>query len=314
MALNGRQRSVAAYSATRLRGPFNDNQPSLTTTRTGSIFPKNVATLFRVCQGRRLSIHARRDSFTCAFSIIHSLTSIRKIARNSAVYGTGRCSRRAADVAYARTRVRRNTLVGHFATEFPALHLLLLLCIFAELRIINRIQVRARQRSLAPPFRVYASLSEPLRFSSRTHLTFTHIPDINHPRGLAHHARYTRRLGRREKISGRRKGRRVLLTSLNMLQHPSATRSIASLGRSIPMPVRHYSPVRPRTPSPLPPPGLPLATSADRPPVPPRAFYHRLCVLRQWQTDLNPPAAPLSPAPPSPRSTSAIAAAVVGSQ
>lgn len=82
----------------------------------------------------------------------------------------------------------------------------------------------------------------------------------------------------------------VLLPSLNMLQHPSATRSIASLGRSIPMPVRQVDPLYPRAP----------CSTADRPPIATlpslhRAFYRRLCVLRQWQTDLNPPASPLSP-------------------
>lgn len=88
------------------------------------------------------------------------------------------------------------------------------------------------------------------------------------------------------KISGRRKSRRVLLTSLNMLQHPSATRSIASLGRSIPMPVRQY-PLIPSTlvhppvlsTSPLSQP-CPAPPSTDHPIPPPLlcAFYRRLRV------------------------------------
>lgn len=103
------------------------------------------------------------------------------------------------------------------------------------------------------------------------------------------------------KISGRRKSRRVLLTSLNMLQHPSATRSIASLGRSIPMPVRQY-PLIPSTPvhppvlstSPLSQP-CPAPPSTDHPiPLPLSVLSTADCVLRQWQTDLNPPASSLS--------------------
>lgn len=71
----------------------------------------------------------------------------------------------------------------------------------------------------------------------------------------------------------------MLLTSLNMLQHPSATRSIASLGRSIPMPVRQYPLVPVHSPPPpalsyspallhtnhpfSPPPPLPVLSTAD---------------------------------------------------
>lgn len=129
---------------------------------------------------------------------------------------------------------------------------------------------------------------------------------------MARALRDTRRLGRKggkkEKKypGGVRVGGGILLTSLNMFQHPLGyTLHRVSLGRSIPMPVRQ-STLPPLSTSPFP---LPLShtpatpapcTTADRPPPPfppslPRAFYRRLCVLRQWQTDLN---LPLRPYPP----------------
>lgn len=119
------------------------------------------------------------------------------------------------------------------------------------------------------------------------------------------------------KISGRRKSRRVLLTSLNMLQHPSATRSIASLGRSIPMPVRQY-PLIPSTPvhppvlstSPLSQP-CPAPPSTDHPIPPPS-----LCFLPPTACYVSGRPTSTLPLHPYryPRSTSAIAAAVVRSQ
>lgn len=86
-----------------------------------------------------------------------------------------------------------------------------------------------------------------------------------------------------------------------MLQHPSATRSIARLS------VGRYRCPSGSTLSSRPPPYtrpsrlllLPRDSALlNRRPTTqspsPCAFYRRLCVLRQWQTDLNPPASPLS--------------------
>lgn len=109
----------------------------------------------------------------------------------------------------------------------------------------------------------------------------------------------------------------VLLTSFNMLQHPSATRSIASLGRSIPMPVRHYPPA-PSISSPLPPISYTLA--------PPILLHHRPTThslpcflpptLRVTSVADRPQPSRFTPIanPRSPRSTSAVAATVVGSK
>jgi len=98
---------------------------------------------------------------------------------------------------------------------------------------------------------------------------------------------------------GVRVGGGTLLTSLNMFQHPSATRSIASLSVDTDARQAEYPPALSTSPSPsrFPYSRNPSAlhrrsTTSPFPPPPRRAFYRRLCVLRQWQTDLNLPLRP----------------------
>lgn len=210
--------------------------------------------------------------------------------------GGGGCIQRTMNVGYFAIGFLSHSPKPFFQANIPA--------VCFELRITNQV---SRNDYRSYNFAVSSASRRKLLIFSRKQvcLTFTYTSlTLNHSLiDDGQLAQYARRLGWRGKKypSSVRVGG-VLLTSLNMLQHPSATRSIASLGRSIPMPVRQHPPA-PSISSPL----LPLppfsytpvplsCSTTDRPPIPSRAFYRRLCVLRQWQTDLNPPALPLSPA------------------